>query len=1032
MLENIFQDIENTPKNLPFFLTHLLDDMYINAHKDKLKKIILGTEIGRGSTFKHFYNNIIFKGTIDNLLFYKDIKGLSKSNFINALSRNIKKIPKAIILEIINYYLSDNGLFDYEIIEIFRIVIISGIDVIKGVFLRLDTSIIFSIINNIKSLNICSNVLDDIISLIQKKRNDSVVLHVMDNMLLKSESINGFNNFISLIYITLINYGNEFKKINLQKVYNLAAFITLFVEENEEGKIERIWEIFKDVDDKDLNINEWYKYDRNNKYISNFTTVTIVNFLTTVFRGDGTDSKTGKSLIEEQYAYSLILFLHDIKTDEKIEQIKEKVSEIITKHNYQYLQWCNDQASFYPCRKIALSNLQYNNRLVLKKENKLLVRGIKGSFARFDNIQNEKDSFLGKGIEFIIIDIQNKLENFNDKIDKKTLFQSLEFICEIFDKFENKGKRLNIFERGAFSDDSDNFHYYYSFKDKKFVINETLSIEINDNYIFNNMILIIKEKNIREHFYINYNCAGRIFLDSFFPKHLTNVKSKIDFIKSFLTFYHRKSRNNIYSLEYAKIMNLKKNHSTQSEFKSFCKFLNDYIYLYSKDYESSVFLGKVEIKKNNLLLLFDSLIKALKKNPVFDEKENFFVEGLKKEVDFINRLNPLDSFKKVNISNIKENYEKVYIENKLYNVSDLKVYRIGISSNTEFIDMRTIYSLLSSNNVYESNNILIVFPRSFDSLIEMIEKKEGLYDIDKFEFDNSISNDEFYSKALENIIIQNDIDKMSAKYRLHLFLQNVEPKYHHSILNVISSYKVMGKEEIDYFFKLFINNIKLNDTCCILPLKNIVHDYNGLHLLLFHTTNQFDRGTKYYNTIRNDWEKINKNKKINELIIVNDIGISGNQFINAFNIYLKETKNNKREYWNIIGEKFKRVISNIKKITVLTCIYTEVFEDNVCKFMKEIGYNSEIEFLGTKLKNESEYYFNKIDKVERDKFKEFILNNEVLANEKLPCGMLYKEYINNHEHDDTRNLLICRFKSLPKYHHLVFANDIFNYRKESY
>ena len=127
ILQNMFEKIKKDEngeldyKNIPFFLTHLMDEKYIETNKEDIIKCITNANIGRGSMYKHFYNNIIFRNNIEDLGFYEKIEGLSRANFIDALLKNSYRVEKYILQKIYNDYIEIGDLQEYEKIELYML-----------------------------------------------------------------------------------------------------------------------------------------------------------------------------------------------------------------------------------------------------------------------------------------------------------------------------------------------------------------------------------------------------------------------------------------------------------------------------------------------------------------------------------------------------------------------------------------------------------------------------------------------------------------------------------------------------------------------------------------------------------------------------------------------------------------------------------------------------------------------------------------------------------------------------------------------
>ena len=188
----------------------------------------------------------------------------------------------------------------------------------------------------------------------------------------------------------------------------------------------------------------------------------------------------------------------------------------------------------------------------------------------------------------------------------------------------------------------------------------------------------------------------------------------------------------------------------------------------------------------------------------------------------------------------------------------------------------------------------------------------------------------------------------------------------------------------------------------VYSLKNYDIDRNGLWCIIQKYENDFGRNKKYDKNIKKGLKSISKHKKI---VIVSDVGISGRQF------------KTKTEMIN-----FK----DFEEIVLLNCIYTNAYQNNITDELK--GLN--IRFEGKKI-NEKEYMYNKLNNRKKDELKEFFTckANEKIMKKKLPYNnMKYKEYVEQINNEETCNILLARYKSMPKPHHAIFDDVIFKYR----
>ena len=401
ILQNMFEKIkcndsgEVNYKNFPFFLTHLIDKKYLEINKKNIKSCITKSNIGRGSMYKHFYKNIIFQDNVEKLDFYKNIKDLSRSNFINILLNNGKKVDKKELSQIIEYYIGINDLKYYEKIELYLIILENGIkikpDSINDMKMLLRCSEIS------KNLEINSEILNILLVEIQKCDDNTVRLQKIEQILKKSTFLESIENLIDTIVSTINKMNENEQKIcneDIQILYNLVAFSTLYRKE-----IEQVKEIWKYLLNFTYNAyimkeNEWYQFNQVMKK-HKFQDNTIISFLTSELSGNNINANKEITKIELQYITSLIVYLakENIKINKilKNKELKKIIKEVSEKNNMHILKWCMDgKTQHFPDINFALLNSQYNDRIIMINNNeKLLVRGKKEIFESCEEIEKE-------------------------------------------------------------------------------------------------------------------------------------------------------------------------------------------------------------------------------------------------------------------------------------------------------------------------------------------------------------------------------------------------------------------------------------------------------------------------------------------------------------------------------------------------------------------------------------------------------------------------------------------------------------------
>lgn len=141
-------------------------------------------------------------------------------------------------------------------------------------------------------------------------------------------------------------------------------------------------------------------------------------------------------------------------------------------------------------------------------------------------------------------------------------------------------------------------------------------------------------------------------------------------------------------------------------------------------------------------------------------------------------------------------------------------------------------------------------------------------------------------------------------------------------------------------------------------------------------------------------------------------------------ISLKNGNNPKKGFHKIKGDIFVKNLLNTKTITILNCIYTDIFKKTVENyFYNKLGYKGRLEFIGVEIAYKHQLYSSKITKKRhKELFVEFV--KKYFDEESLKVqGKSYFEYLDQIESDDTKNMLVARYKSMPKYHNVVLTKN---------
>lgn len=1031
ILQDMFEKIkcnekgEYDYKNFPFFLTHLIDDNYLEINKKNIIECIINNNIGRGSMYKHFYKNIIFRDNIEKLNFYKNIKDLSRSNFINTLLNNGDKVNKEELKQIIEYYIRLEDIKNYEKIELYLIVIENGIE-IKSDIIN-DTIMLLRCVEIAKKLEIKDNILNNILIEIQKNDNNIERLKKIEQILKKSKIIESLEKLIDTIVAT-INKMNEnkekIKQENFQILYNIIAFSTLYI--NKIVQVNEIWKYFLNVyDSNNIRENEWYKFSEimeDHKYQDN----TIISFLTSELSGNHINDNKEITNIEMQYITSLIIYLAkvDIKTNKILrnKELKKIIQEISEEKNMRILEWCmNGKTQYFPNKEFALLNSQYNNRIVMmnNESRELLVRGKKEIFELHEQIEKE-NCYLGneeRYFKIYSIDDYSKIKNISDIIKDKDIFTVISMIGKVLKKIKQRDELVNIFEKGTLDEDG-NLNLIYSKKDNKFICfdNSIINSNIEDvsRTIINKVLKMSSLKEIKTH--LGRELKFEDIIMEFIPSNLIKEEDKLTYLINISDEIIQLSdgqRNNDYYIESAKINILTKlknvNIANCNEYSNLYKAICLYNNINSKA-DNKLLYGKEEINEDNLYELIETIKNSLKKNKISEEIISDIIARMDEDLKKVEKIVDCESskIKEMHYEIFEDNGEKeIQINGKKCRMTDLSILYFGKNDGKINLDEKQIMYLEGKKYRYYHNYIIIVLPDFLEKILESIRKKEGKYDYTKDIAWQQVKLMSEYDKAIDNIKLQNDISEYKAEKNLKKFLDQYDEKYYNALVYMISKYRIIDEADKKFFLDLlkkYLNNPKYE----VCSLKDYINDRNGLDCLLRSYGKKFDRNENYDCKITRDLEILQKNSK-SKLVIVSDIGISGSQSIKTI-----EEKINLQDYEEVI---------------FLNCLYTDIYKKNIQKkFEKTL-----LKFDGTEIEAK-EFMYNKLKYAYKEVLNDFfendiderILNLPTYFNDKIT----YRDYIKNLEEEKPHNILVGRYLSMPKAHHIIFDDLIFNYRKD--
>lgn len=753
----------------------------------------------------------------------------------------------------------------------------------------------------------------------------------------------------------------------------------------------------------------------------------------------------------------LFLFLFDSDSFKEKDKMREKVKEVTQDRNLKFLEWCLDgNVSYFPRDEIAIKNIHLNNRVIMKNNDHLLIRGLPRIFEDYDeNLPEIEQWYDDNEYKFIPYKLTSKLLNLENKLDEMDYFDAIEFIVKLEKESASNNGYINVFEKGTFSGVNNKIYHKYSKYDSSLVLEDNRVIKNDKISFIKELFETFIKSNIKQKTYsLNYVYHNSHFFSDFIPKPIDSINKKFEFIKILIKnikYFTNHGLDTLYGIEMAKVNTIyeylknvegKSSDATSikkirsNKYNNKLKTLHYYNSLYYSEcnFEKYLLYSKVEMDERNLESVVKSLIDSVKDNIEMDEI-SFIEDFFKKEIQKISKMSnypTLSLFEQVSVEEHLTDKSKIKINSNEYCIEEISFYEFGTNELNKQLTSKDLFRLNDYYHIYFSNNFIITLPNTLSKMIEIIKNKNGQFDKRNFSSEISIVNTPNYDEAVTIIKIQNDVSRAEAEFRLNSFLKDKDPKYYESILKVLSSYKVFEEDEMEIFKSKILDLINDHHATYVIPLKAKT-DENGLHQILYHKYQDlFDRNTDTEKRLSEDYKKLSNQIDVDQFVILSDLGISGAQFKRTISSYLG-INDESISKGLVIENKivFKSNLLNSKHIIILNCVYTRYYENIVRQyFHEELQYEGEIEFFGKKINHEDYLFSNQTPRV-KELFLEFIKRYYKNEDFNFIWSKGYFKYLEKSEEDHPRNSLIARYKSLPKLHHCVFSkNSLLKYRKD--
>lgn len=674
------------------------------------------------------YLNIFIEGWFLAMNKFIELKesNLSRINYISELG---KKDYEYFLNDIdalnvnITFYTLLTNLEELEKLELCRIIISYNIDIQKK-FIDDNYDLFLAVIKTTKKIHINTNVLKEILLLGIKLDNIDYINFIFDliSNILENDHVK----------MTLESFYAKFNNVEYKeelfsyKLYTLISLHSIFFDVKS-SKV--LWVNF---------LNAFFEYNVNFAsklfvFKDHIKSAKISNNLTSIILTmikEGIIISKGRSSFEENFIMDILILI----SSEELSKVKSKdgldfqkiIKDFSTQNNLEYLNWSFDGASLYPDENTCYNNIVFNDRMVLKKGNKFLIRGHRGIFTS-GNI-SEENIKIGETVSFfeILSDYNTSLSNLEMKLNR---INSLNEALNYFKKILSHEFNYNIFEKGTLTDDNDDINFLYSKHDEKLVIS-------NEIYDFNKVNIILQAfKKLKESIIkinlITDDISMSTFLDMCIPSSVQkNPNELLIYVDCILNSINEINIKNHFHLHEVIFLSLNyyyfEKNKGESKFKyvSIIQALQQYLnQINNNNYDIENILlfssGKFNESKYNLKDFLTFIHLNIMENSL--EVANLFQFC-------INDLKDLHDIESVVVrfSNFNNNY--IQIDNEKYTINEIIFRELFLNEEVEFfITPEKKHKIISCKHAFFNKNTKRVYlmPNFFEDIFEIINGKTG-------------------------------------------------------------------------------------------------------------------------------------------------------------------------------------------------------------------------------------------------------------------------------------------------------------------
>lgn len=1034
-----------------FIFSHLKGVEEVELFKNNEINDILIKGEGRGSLYRNLFVHILddekrwdylIKNTKFNLLqsevltstiinYIEDGK-VSHDKFLTLMNEIIPKLARNSLVEEHLFHISLLIGLDFDYTNISKGLLIN---VLKAFPLRLEIEKVDDLLNYLSTE---INSIKDKYDFVNLLYTISHVCNMTQSELIKLSSL--FYSFISL-NMNETDFENKENNINESLTFSvrflyLVSLFTLSKENSSNILLKKMWRYCACLFNN-LNNNEDIKIDYG--WLHKISNIDLDDnklylLLSSIVDGELFRGVIDKKKIFETYHSLILVFLSNKLTELQRKNIRQILIDIKT--NSVFYEWIidRDSTTFHPSsQKWFENNIIYNNTIMLKKDNNVLIRKPYDLFVENNKLEKIENGYC----EVIELYEASKLKNISNHLSKMSLKEFIHFLSVTLSSSDDTGFP-NVFSSDPLIVNENLLPFSKEIYRPNFFIYEEISGEVSvEKYSKNNFVKLMFLKYID----VN-NCSSNIY-----DKYISLLPNYIDiefFLKCLdiqlneLNELDDTNSTALIDLSVASAMYF----CLSEEFSSF-ECLDKFIDFYIKNDGSKNDLHLFSVDKSfsitdsSPMELINTILSSIHitKTKVCP----FLILNIDDDIEiYLNLIKKIiskdDTFCPVHLSNFQKCHIKVNQVRKTvelnggtkYDFNNVRLINHIVESIDELSVNNTHYLNTASHIYYsECNGVLFLLslPSSLSKTYEYIDRKYQLLPLQNpvsyiaYQYcDNSVDMQALdrFEKAINVIQVHNAIDYDAAKEKLIHWLKCFPKRYHETFVLLIAAHRtIQNKDRVSFCND--VHSLKKENKNVMMIKK--VDDYNGTIRCL----NEHEELRRILGTF--DPNLIDGNN--DDLTIIADVIITGTQICKAMNYYI--TGNGDDNCYFDLKDKLGVEVSsrflNIKTIYLCCIYYTKDAKEKIQSELKTILPNlvsvnifsgtdiSDYAFFGTsveignhnkrkiinQLSNEDEckiiYSYIKHPKINSKKFRNYFILDESKINK-----------IN----------LVARYKSLPK------------------